>query len=139
MPPIGGVLETALYTDDKPRLLAFFRDVMGLPVLIDEERITGLDAGGNSVLLLFVRGGSVDGEDTPGGHIPGHDGSGPVHMAFKIAEADYERWRTHLQAHGVPRLSEVVWPKGGRSYYFADPDGHCLELATPGLWPNYTR
>ena len=25
----------------------------------------------------------------------------------------------------------------GRSIYFRDPDGHLLELATPGLWSVY--
>ena len=29
------------------------------------------------------------------------------------------------------------WPRGGESVYFRDPDGHLLELATPGLWPGY--
>jgi catechol 2,3-dioxygenase-like lactoylglutathione lyase family enzyme len=32
---------------------------------------------------------------------------------------------------------EMTWPAGGRSIYFEDPDGHVLELATPGLWRNY--
>ena len=30
--------------------------------------------------------------------------------------------------------SVVVWEAGGRSLYFRDPDGHLLELATPGVW-----
>jgi len=29
------------------------------------------------------------------------------------------------------------WSRGGRSIYFRDPDGHLLELATPGLWTVY--
>jgi catechol 2,3-dioxygenase-like lactoylglutathione lyase family enzyme len=31
----------------------------------------------------------------------------------------------------------VRWPRGGESIYFRDPDGHLVELATPGLWDNY--
>jgi len=31
----------------------------------------------------------------------------------------------------------VDWPAGGKSVYFRDPDGHMLELATPGLWRIY--
>ncbi len=137
MPKLNGVLETALYVDDKPRSIRFFKEVMGLEIVRDEERLTAFDAGGASILLIFARGESTHGEDTPTGHIPGHDGEGPLHMAFKIAEADYEPWRTHLRAAGVVELSEVTWPAGGRSYYFKDPDGHVLEIATPGLWPNY--
>jgi catechol 2,3-dioxygenase-like lactoylglutathione lyase family enzyme len=137
MPRLNGVLETALYVEDKTRSVRFFNEVMGLPILVNEERLTGLDAGNHTILLIFERGGSVDGEDTPGGHIPGHDGAGPLHMCFKIAEADYEEWRGHLRKNDVEELSEVTWPRGGRSYYFKDPDGHVLELATPGLWWTY--
>jgi catechol 2,3-dioxygenase-like lactoylglutathione lyase family enzyme len=137
MPQLNGVLETALYVDDKARSIAFFRDVIGLAILRDEERLTAFDAGGGSVLLIFARGQSTAGEDTPQGHIPGHDGTGPLHMAFKTAAADYDAWRDQLRAHGVPELSEIHWPAGGRSVYFNDPDGHVLEIAAPGLWPNY--
>ena len=31
----------------------------------------------------------------------------------------------------------MKWPRGGESLYFRDPDGHLVELATPGLWANY--
>lgn len=137
MPQLEGVLETALYVDDKPRSVAFFRDVMGMTIVRDEDRLTAFDAGGQSILLVFARQASLDGEDTPGGHIPGHDGTGPLHMAFKVAAGDYEAWRDQLRSAAVPELSEVTWPTGGRSYYFNDPDGHVLEIATPGLWPSY--
>jgi catechol 2,3-dioxygenase-like lactoylglutathione lyase family enzyme len=31
----------------------------------------------------------------------------------------------------------MEWPRGGTSLYFRDPDGHLVELATPGLWSIY--
>jgi hypothetical protein len=33
--------------------------------------------------------------------------------------------------------SRVKWEAGGESIYFRDPDEHLVELATPGIWPNY--
>ena len=136
-PQLGGVLETAVYVDDLGRSTAFFSDVLGLRAMFSSDRLTAFDAGRNTVLLVFARGASIDDMTSKGGTIPGHDGSGPLHMAFAITSDSYDKWRTHLIHHDVPIRSEVHWPAGGRSLYFEDPDGHVLELATPGLWQNY--
>lgn len=135
-PRIAGLLETALYVDDMARSVRFFRDVLGLAAMIESDRVTAFDAGHGGVLLVFARGQSGEDVATPGGIIPGHDGDGPLHMAFAIATDDVAAWRAHFAAHDVAITSEVEWPAGGRSLYFNDPDGHVLELATPGLWRN---
>ena len=137
MPAIEGLLETALYVDDMERSVAFFRDVMGLSAMIESERLTAFDAGRQGVLLIFRRGASVEDMPGPGGVVPGHDGQGPLHMAFAIADESYDEWHRHLLAADVKIRGEMRWPRGGRSLYFEDPDGHVLEVATPGLWPNY--
>lgn len=136
-PALGGVLETALYVDDMQEAVAFFAEVLGLPAMFASNRLTAFDAGQSSVLLVFARGASRDDMTGPNGTIPGHDGSGPLHMAFRITADDYQAWKGRLVAHGVAIRSEVQWPAGGRSLYFEDPAGHVLELATPGLWANY--
>lgn len=135
-PRIAGLLESALYVDDMDRSVTFFRDVLGLTAMIQGERLTAFDAGHGGVLLVFARGTSLNDVSTPGGIIPGHDGSGPLHMAFAIAAEDCDAWRAHLASHDVVVTHEVSWPAGGHSLYFNDPDGHVLELATPGLWAN---
>ena len=137
MPPIDGLLETALYVDDMERSVAFFRDVMGLKTMIEGDRLTAFDAGRQGVLLIFRRGASLDDMPGPGGVVPGHDGSGPLHMAFAVPADSYDEWHRHLATAGVRIRGEMRWPRGGRSLYFEDPDGHLLEVATPGLWPNY--
>jgi catechol 2,3-dioxygenase-like lactoylglutathione lyase family enzyme len=136
-PPIDGLLETALYVDDMARSAAFFRDVLGLQPMLETERLIAFDAGNQGVLLVFARGQSIEDMPSERGVVPGHDGSGPLHMAFAISEAEYEPWKTHLAGAGVKLRGEMRWPRGGRSLYFEDPDGHVLELATPGLWPTY--
>ena len=136
MPGIEGLLETSLYVDDMERSVAFFRDVMGLATMLETKRLTAFDAGRQGVLLIFQRGASIDDMPGPGGVVPGHDGRGPLHMAFAIGADDYEVWHRHLLAAGVTIRGEMNWPRGGRSLYFEDPDGHLLEVATPGLWPN---
>ncbi len=137
-PPIHGVIETILYVDDLPRAVEFYRDVLGLaPMAGDPARFRAFDSGGGRVLILFKRGGTRVPTAVPGGVIPPHDGTGPHHIALAIAAGDYERWRAHLQARGLTIESEARWERGGRSLYFRDPDGHLLELFTPGIWPIY--
>jgi catechol 2,3-dioxygenase-like lactoylglutathione lyase family enzyme len=73
----------------------------------------------------------------PGGTIPPHDGSGPLHIAFAISAGELAGWEERLQANDIPIEGRTEWPRGGISIYFRDPDGHLLELATPGLWATY--
>ncbi|MES2058201.1 MAG: VOC family protein [Pseudomonadota bacterium] len=136
-PKITGVLETALYVEDLDRSVRFFREVIGLSTMLETETLAAFDAGGQTVLLLFRRGGSTEDSHSDMGVIPGHDGSGPLHMAFAISADSYDAWCAHLRAAGVVERGEMRWRAGGRSFYFEDPDGHVLEVATPRLWPNY--
>lgn len=135
--PVLRVVETALYVDDMPRAVAFWRDVMGLRVMSGGERLTALDAGGGTVLLLFGRGATRHGLQFPGGRIPPHDGAGPLHVALGVEVAALDAWSARLEGHGVTIESRVAWDRGGRSVYFRDPDGHSVELVTPGTWDNY--
>lgn len=133
-PPLESVLETALYVDDIARARAFYEDVLGLRLLLADARLAAFDVGGRSVLLLFLRGGSTMPVVTPGGVIPAHDGAGPLHFGFAIATDDLQQWRRHLESRGVRVSSRVDWSRGGTSLYFDDPDGHVVELITPGVW-----
>jgi catechol 2,3-dioxygenase-like lactoylglutathione lyase family enzyme len=130
-------LETALYCDDLPRAIAFYRDLLGTRVLDQTPRFAALDAGAGTVLLLFVRGASAGGVEFPGGWIPPHDGAGPAHIAFAISVADLPEWEASLAAAGVEVESRIRWSRGGVSLYLRDPDGHSVELATPGVWATY--
>ncbi len=137
MPQLDGVLETSLYVDDLARACRFYEDVLGLQRLFADARLGAYAVAGHSVLLLFRRGASAHTTPLSGGTIPPHDGSGPIHAAFAIASDALPAWEEHLRAHDVVVEGRTAWPRGGQSIYFRDPDGHLLELATPGLWAIY--
>ena len=137
MTRLNGILETAIYSDDMERAKRFYEDVMGLRPMFEDRRLTAYEAGAKSVLLVFKRGASAEETKLPGGTIPGHDGAGPVHFAFAIDAEDLGAWEDRLREHGVAIEGRTEWPRGGASIYFRDPDGHLVELATPGLWPIY--
>lgn len=138
MPTVNHILETALYVADLEESARFYEGLFGWPRLLEQERMVALAVGDtNQVLLLFRVGDSVGGEQTPGGFIPGHDGRGQLHVAFAISAEEVEPWKARLAERGVAVESINRPERGGTSIYFRDPDGHCLELASPGIWPNY--
>ncbi len=137
MPKLNRVLETVLYVTDLERAATFYRDILELPCIHSDLRMRAFDVGGNGVLLLFPEGGSLTSIETPGGSIPPHDGQGPMHVAFSIDRDELETWQRHLAEAGVALEGRTQWPRGGVSVYFRDPDGHLLEIATPGLWRGY--
>jgi catechol 2,3-dioxygenase-like lactoylglutathione lyase family enzyme len=137
LPPIAGVLETALYVADMDRARGFYEGALGLSPMFADARLTAYGIGPRSALLLFLRGSTTRTAHLPGGTIPPHDGAGPVHFALAVAAADLPAWEARLAAHGVAVEGRTDWPRGGPSIYFRDPDGHLGEFATPGIWPNY--
>jgi catechol 2,3-dioxygenase-like lactoylglutathione lyase family enzyme len=136
-PRIRGVLEAPVYVDDLDAAHRFYGEVLGLERVLDTPRMLTYAVAPGEVLLVFRRGMTRDDSDSPGGIVPGHHSEGPAHFAFAIAAEDYEVWKSYLETAGVAIVSEVTWPPGGRSLYFRDPDGNVVEMATPGLLPNY--
>ena len=126
-----------MYVDDMSRSRLFYVDALGCEVLLDSARLLALSVGGQSVLLLFQRGATSAPLETPGGVVPPHGGTGIQHIAFAIPSDALDTWTRRLQRHGIAIESRVRWSRGGESIYVRDPDGHSIELITPGLWAIY--
>jgi len=137
MPHLDCILETCLYVDDLDRAARFYEQVLELDLLTRDARFRAYDVGGRSVLFLFQRGATLQTVRMPGGTIPPHDGHGPLHVAFAIAAEALAQWEERLREHDVAIEGRTDWSRGGHSIYFRDPDGHLVELATPGLWATY--
>jgi catechol 2,3-dioxygenase-like lactoylglutathione lyase family enzyme len=137
MPAITHVLETSLYAEDLGVTARFYAEVLGLEATLETPRLVAFDAGHGSVVLVFQRGATEKDVATEEGLIPGHDGKGRLHFALAIPPDSLDDWRERLGQHGVAIIGETRWRRGGTSLYFHDPDGHVVELATPGLWANY--
>jgi catechol 2,3-dioxygenase-like lactoylglutathione lyase family enzyme len=135
--PPSAILETCLDVADLPRSREFYADLFGYPILRTDERFCAFGIGAGQVLILFRRGSDPLGSVLPFGTIPPHCSSGQAHVGFRIPPDSLAAWRARLAERGIPVESSFTWPTGGASVYFRDPDGHLLELLTPGVWPNY--
>jgi catechol-2,3-dioxygenase len=133
MPPrVNGILETSLSVESAARSAAFYGRVFGFDLLEpgerlnDETRLCPMRAGDRSVLLLFKKDATPD-----------TNAAGAIHIAFGIARTDLAAWESWLAEQGIAVESRKTWKYGAEALYFRDPDGHLLEVVTPGVWSIY--
>jgi len=129
MPAIERVLETILYVDDLTAAERFYGEILGLELDSRKDGLFVFFKCGPGMLLLFEPKAASTGRS-----VPAHGAHGPGHACFAVAEADLDGWRRRLESAGVAIEQEMTWPRGGRSFYFRDPAGNSLELATPRIW-----
>lgn len=129
-----GVLETVLYAGDLAAAEAFYRDVLGLEPF---QKVAGRHLFyrcGGQVLLIF-NPDATRVPPAPGAlPVPPHGAEGSGHVCFRASAAEIDRWVERLTAKAVSIEADFEWPRGGRSIYFRDPAGNCLEMAEPRIW-----
>ena len=130
-PQVNGILETSLYVQHPAQSVEFYRRVFGFePIdtdhnqgITDQTRLCAMRAGDRSVLLLFKKGATADTNAT-----------GAIHVAFGISRSELPAWEEWLSQQGITIEQRKTWEYGGQALYLRDPDGHLLEVVTPGVW-----
>ena len=121
---VEGLDHVALTVRDVSRSVAWYQDVLGLErryeaVWGDFPAIVG---AGTTALALFPT--PVPTPAPP----PGRDVLSVRHIAFRVDRATFDRARGELEARGLaPTFQDHT---AAHSLYFADPDGHQLEITT---------
>src|SRR5262245_39077155 len=122
----AGILETVLYAEDLGAAEAFYLEVLGLTPF---ARVAGRHLFyrcGSQVLLIF----NPQATCVP----PAPGAPGPALICFRASASEIEGWAGRLAAKGIAIEADFEWPGGGRSIYFRDPAGNCLEFAEPRIW-----
>lgn len=123
---VTGLYETHLTVQDLDRSIAFYRDIVGLPLatIVAARRVAFLWIGapGNAMLGLW--------------EAPGPMGL-RLHIALRMAKEDVLHAVTALRAAGVTPLDfdgnptetpSVIGWMPAISLFFRDPDGHSIEF-----------
>ncbi len=129
-----GILETVLYGRDLSAMEAFYRGVLGLTTYAEAAGRHVFFRCGDQMLLIF-NPDATRVPPKPGAlPVPPHGAEGDGHVCFRASAAEIDRWRARLVDKGVAIEADFAWPGGGRSIYFRDPAGNCLEFAEPKIW-----
>lgn len=129
------ILETIVYATDLDAAEAFYRDVLGLELASKTAGRQVFFRIGQQMLLIFNPLVTVH-PPPPGAMlpVPPHGATGEGHVCFSASAHEITAWRAALEAKGVAIEADFEWPGGGRSIYFRDPAGNCLEFAEPRIW-----
>jgi catechol 2,3-dioxygenase-like lactoylglutathione lyase family enzyme len=123
---------TIVPATDKVASASFFADIFGLTVKPGQGHFAQVQVN-ESLTLDFA-----DEPEAWGG--PGFDPrtGQSHHYAFHVSEAEFEAIFGRLKAKALPygsapynhTDSQIYTRRGGRGFYFEDPNGHLLEVMT---------
>ena len=110
---------TFLYYRDLPRAFAFYRDVLGLPLAIDQ--------GDLAKILRIAPGAHVGLVDEAKG-MNRWQAEKCVQLCIRVA--DVQAWYAYLQEMAVDNLSRMLENEklGIRAFVFRDPEGYQIEI-----------
>jgi catechol 2,3-dioxygenase-like lactoylglutathione lyase family enzyme len=130
----AGILETVLYAEDLDAAETFYRDVLGFAPFAKVSGRHLFFRCGAQVLLIFNPNATTLAPPAGALPVPPHGAVGAGHICFRALAADLDAWRQRLHQKGIAIEADFAWPNGGRSIYFRDPAGNCLEFAEPRIW-----
>lgn len=131
----SGILETVLYARDLDAIERFYDDVLGMQPFAKLPGRQLFYRCGDQVLLIFNPDATAQPLPSAALPVPPHGALGHGHVCFKASLREINSWRERLEAKGVAIEADFIWPaSGGRSIYFRDPGGNCLEFAEPKIW-----
>lgn len=111
-----------VFVSDMPRSIAFYRDVLGLPVKMESPGWTELMNDGSTIALHLAD--SINPAEASEGHAP----AGTAQLGFNVEKLD--EWHRKFQAAGVRCiLPPKDTPFGIRQAIYADPDGLAFTVA----------
>lgn len=112
-----GVGQVGIVSNEPAKLIAFYRDVLGFPVLFEANGMTFLQAGGTSLMI-----GAAQGPQAVGGDV-----------VLYFEPSDWSAAEAKLEAAGVrfTHAAIVVQRDGPREHAlrpFQDPEGRPIYL-----------
>ena len=116
--PTYGLTHIALSVRDPQRSLAFYRAVLGVVGVYEDDAFVQAQTPGNHDVIVFERGARTAGRK-----------GGVAHFGFRLRRAaDIERARRAIRAAGGTITDTGEFMPGEPYVFFRDPDGYEVEI-----------
>ena len=133
---VRGLGEVAIRCADLPSMVAFYRDIIGLPVLADFSadgivflKIAAGFGGHTTVLALFRHNAGRPDLHARGADAPATGaGSSLHHIALPVPFAEQDAAMAWYDARGLSYRVQVFDWIGWRGVFTHDPEGNTVEL-----------
>ncbi len=119
---IIGIEEIFLDVDDLAKALGFYRDLLGLPVVMQNAERAYLQSERSHVVLQVKDHGGR------------HRGGGPMHFAFTVTEETFDAVAERAAAANIFTRGPMGERGKGRALFMLDPDGNEAEVNTRYLY-----
>ena len=113
---VSGISVVYLYVRDLERSLAFYRDLLGIPLEGDENWVETTFRGGTRFALHAVHDNV------------GELSSGTVHVDFQVEDVDEA---AELLRGGGVEVRDTMQDEWGSAVEVIDPDGYTINLFQP--------
>jgi len=127
MPGIGGAF---LSSHDPQRLVQWFADALGIPMMEKDGGGWAMFQSGDAVAILSVQAARKDAPRPPAGPVTAEP-YGRQTMMLNLRVEDLDATMRRLKEHGAMVAGPQAYEGIGRFAWTRTPDGHDIELWQP--------
>ena len=119
-----------LFVEDMPKMIRFYRDVLGFEIKEDEDTSNVYLIKDETLFLLYGRKDFEKMTSRKYEYLKGLNGHFEIALyvdTFEEVDAEYEK---AISKGAVSVLEPVTEPWGQRTCYIADPEGNLIEIGS---------
>jgi len=119
-----------LFVDDMPKMIKFYRDVLGFEIKEDENAINVYLIKDGTLFMLYERKNFEKMTNRKYEYIEGYNGHFEIALYVDTFEEVDKIYNEVINKGAKSVLEPVTEPWGQRTCYIADPEGNLIEIGS---------
>ena len=119
-----------LFVDDMPKMIKFYRDVLGFEIKEDENAVNVYLIKDGTLFMLYERKNFEKMTNRKYEYIEGYNGHFEIALYVDTFEEVDQKYNEVIEKGAKSILEPVTEPWGQRTCYIADPEGNLIEIGS---------